>query len=483
MFKRKDKKKTSLEFEKRPGLAESFKNGDIFTKLSAVVMGLGCIKRKQIARGVIFFAFEIMFILYMILSGSYWISMLPSLGKVGPSTVYNEIYDQYVVSYGDNSFQILLYGILTIFLIVAFCISWGMNIKLSYDAELKLKRGKKINGFKDDLRSLLDEGFYKTLLTLPIVGITVFTFMPLVFMVLVAFTGYDGSHDGYANNLFHWVGFENFKTMFSSSGGNYFGTFIGILIWTIVWAIFATFTNYFLGIIVALMINKKGIKFKKMWRTILVLTIAIPQFISLLYVSKMFSTSGIVNGLLVNKLHWIEKPYDFWGAKLVSFSIFGKSITIWTAQLMVILINLWVGIPYLVLIATGILMNIPSDLYEASRIDGASPVQQFRYITMPYMLFVTAPYLLTSFTGNINNMNVIYLLTGGGPTNTEASSAAGAVGHTDLLITWVFKITQGTESLYYMASVIGIVIFIILAALTLGVYNRLGSNKNEGDMA
>ena len=105
------------------------------------------------------------------------------------------------------------------------------------------------------------------------------------------------------------------------------------------------------------------------------------------------------------------------------------------------------------------------------------------YITMPYMLFVTAPYLLTSFTGNINNMNVIYLLTGGGPTNTAASSAAGAVGHTDLLITWVFKITQGTDALYYMASVIGIVIFIILATLTLGVYNRLGSNKNEGDMA
>ena len=128
-------------------------------------------------------------------------------------------------------------------------------------------------------------------------------------------------------------------------------------------------------------------------------------------------------------------------------------------------------------------MNIPQDLYEAARIDGANPVQQFRYITMPYMLFVTAPYLLTSFTGNINNFNVIYLLSGGGPINTKAPTSAGGVGKTDLLITWLFKITTGTDSLYYFASVISIAIFALVATLTLLVYNRLGSNKNEGDMA
>ena len=83
----------------------------------------------------------------------------------------------------------------------------------------------------------------------------------------------------------------------------------------------------------------------------------------------------------------------------------------------------------------------------------------------------------------MNNFNFIYLLTGGGPINTNASSAAGSVGHTDLLITWVFKIAQGTDSLYYMASVIGIAIFVIVSIITLSIYNRLGSNKNEGDMA
>ena len=546
--------------EEKAGLAQSFIRGDIWTKLSALIMGLGCFARAQIARGLIFLTFQSLFIWYMITRGVYWISMLPSLGLVGPTKEYDSFFDSYVVTYNDNSFKILLYGILTLFLIAAFIFTWALNIKASYDAQLKDEQGKKVNKLMDDLRELLDEKFYKTLLTLPAIGITVFTFLPMVFTILIAFTNYDGTHDGYITNLFHWVGLENFRTMFSTSGstatGSYFSTFMSILGWTLVWAFFATFSNYILGILVALMINKKGIKLKKMWRTILVMTIAIPQFISLLYVSKMFSKSGIVNGFLTTNgftksqtVYYVDpdtnkgisvspekglkmelasasvpgilsggdiiivstedeklrvrytlkenktlddylsdsEASDFWNEQItvkLPDWMGGKTLfSIWTAQLMVILINIWIGIPYLVLIATGILMNIPADLYEASRIDGASPRQQFRYITMPYMLFVTAPYLLTSFTGNINNFNVIYLLTGGGPTNAAASSAAGSVGHTDLLITWLFKITQGTNALYYMASVIEIVIFIIVATLTLSVYNRLGSNKNEGDMA
>ena len=459
-------------FLEKAGFFKSFTRGDIWTKLSAIIFGLGCFVRKQIARGLVLLAFEGLFIWYMINKGSYWLSMLPSLGKEGPTKEYNEFFDTYVYTYHDNSFQILLYGTLTIFLIVALIFTLTFSVKMSYDAQIKLERGKKINFLKDDIKSLVDESFYKTLLTLPVIGITLFTLLPDVFMVLIAFTNYDGTHDGYITNLFHWVGFENFKTLFSTQGGSgsYFSVFMGILGWTLVWAFFATFSNYILGILVAMMINKKGIKFKKMWRTILVMTIAIPQFISLLYVSKMFAKSGIINNLLVNILHVLDQPYDFWGSPM-------------SARILVIVLNIWIGIPYLVLIATGILMNIPQDLYEASRIDGANPFQQFRYITMPYMLFVTAPYLLTSFTGNMNNFNVIYLLTGGGPINTAASSAAGSVGHTDLLITWLFKITQGTDSLYYMASVVGIAIFVIVSIITLTIYNRLGSNKNEGDMA
>ena len=148
---------------------------------------------------------------------------------------------------------------------------------------------------------------------------------------------------------------------------------------------------------------------------------------------------------------------------------------------MVIVINIWIGIPYLMLIATGILMNIPAYLYESSRIDGANAWQQYTKITLPYMLFITGPYLLTSFTSNMNNFNVIYLLTGGAPTNSAASGAAGSVGYTDLLITWLFKITMGAESQYYLASVIGILVFLVVAVISLIVYNVLPSIKNEED--
>lgn len=450
--------------------ADSLIKGDWKTKLSFIIMGAGNFLRGQIVRGLFFLAFEVLFFYYMITSGSYWLSMLPSLGKEGPGEVYDEFYDQYVYTYNDNSFQILLYGILTIFLIAAFVFTWRMNIKQAREAQLIKASGKKLASFKDDVRSLLDEKFYRTLLFLPVVGIVVFTVLPIIFMILVAFTNYDGTHDGYVTNLFTWVGTTNFKTLLSfNSGSGYGKIFAKILGWTVTWAFFATFTNYFLGILVALMINKKGIRFKKVWRTILVLTIAIPQFISLLYVSKMFDRSGLVNGILMN-WGWISEPIKFWEDPLL-------------AKIMVVGINVWIGVPYLMLIATGILLNIPADLYEAAKIDGANAAQQFRFITMPYMLFVTGPYLLTSFTGNMNNFNVIYLLTTGGPTNSKASTAAGSVGHTDLLVTWLFKITTGAESQYYMASVIGIAIFVIVATITLAVYRILPSNKNEGDMA
>ena len=464
-------------------LVTDFTTGDWKTKLSYIVFGAGNFLRGQIIRGLIYLACEVAFILYMFVLpfknwegtvtngiGRYWISMLPSLGLQGPGEVYDSFYDQYIYSYADNSFQILLYGILSILLCVAFIVVWRLNIKDSYNNEKRIAAGKTLPNFGDNLHSLVDEKFYKTLLFLPVVGIFVFTVLPIFFMIMVAFTNYDGMHDGYNNALFSWVGWENFKTLFSMTGGkgSYLSTFGGILGWTLIWAFFATFSCYILGILVAMMINRKGIKFKKLWRTILVLTIAIPQFISLLYVSKLFDKSGIINGILI-KWGVLTTAYDFWGHPT-------------SARILVILINLWIGIPYLMLMATGILMNIPDDLYEAARIDGANPFQQFRYITMPYMLFITAPYLLTSFTGNMNNFNVIYLLTGGGPTNSAASSASGSVGYTDLLVTWLFKITTGTETAYYLASVIGIIIFIVVAVITLIVYSRLPSVKNEEGM-
>ncbi|MBQ0124846.1 MAG: sugar ABC transporter permease [Clostridiales bacterium] len=450
-------------------ICETFRNGDTATRLSFVIMGFGSIKRGQILRGLLFLLFEAVFIFYMIFSGVYWLSMIPSLGHKGPEIVYSEIYDTYTTTYNDNSFKILLYGVITIFFIIAFIYTWRLNIKQNKIAQEILASGKKLRSGKDDLRSLVDDQFHKTLLALPLTGILIFTVLPIVFMILVAFTNYDGTHDGFANNLFGWVGFANFSELLSWSAGNnsYAATFGEVLTWTLIWAFFATFSNYFLGMLVAMMINKKGIRLKKVWRTILVLTIAIPQFISLLYVSKMFAQNGIVNGFLMN-LGWISEPLPFW------------TDGTW-AKITVIIINIWIGIPYLMLIATGILMNIPQDLYESAKIDGANSFQQYTKITLPYMLFITGPYLLTSFTGNMNNFNVIYLLSSGGPVKPNAATAGGTVGDTDLLVTWLFKITTQENASYYKASVIGIMVFIVVALISLIVYSLLPSVKNEED--
>ncbi len=442
-----------------------FKHGTWKTRLSYLVMGFSHFAHKQIIRGVLFLGFELTFIFYMIFAGGYWLSMLPSLGLQGSETTLDPMGFEIVI-YHDNSFKILLYGVLSLFFIVALLYTWWLNVKQAHIMQELDEEDKKVADDKDNLRALVDRDFHRTLLSLPLLGIIVFTVIPIIFMILVAFTNFDKNHNPPVN-LFNWVGTTNFEQLFNFSGGGatFSATFGEILVWTLIWAFFATFSNYFLGMLVALLINKKGIAFKKGWRTILVLTITIPQFISLLYVSKMFGENGIINETLLN-WGWIDKRLPFW-----------KDPT-W-AKITVILINVWIGVPYLMLMVTGILMNIPADLYESAKIDGASPMQQYMKITLPYMLFVTGPYLLTSFTGNMNNFNVIYLLTGGGPSNTNHYQAAG---DTNLLITWLYSTTVSDNN-YSLAAVIGIMVFVIVALITGVVYNLLPSNKNEDDLA
>jgi arabinogalactan oligomer/maltooligosaccharide transport system permease protein len=210
--------------------------------------------------------------------------------------------------------------------------------------------------------------------------------------------------------------------------------------------------------ILALMINKKGIKFKRFWRTVFIVTIAVPQFVTLLLMSRLLAEQGAMNVFL-----------GYLGIGPVPFLTNALY-----ARITVIVVNIWVGIPYTMLITSGVLMNIPVDLYESARIDGAGVVKTFTRITMPYMLFVTTPYLITQFVGNINNFNVIYLLTGGAPLTLDYYQA----GRTDLLVTWLYKLTVNNQD-YNLASAIGIIIFLISATLSLLVYNMSSSARKE----
>lgn len=433
----------------------TFASGDWKTRISYVILGFGQLMRKQFARGIAFLLLELAFIYYIISFGAAYLTDIVTLGTQGRG--FNP---DGTVSYGDNSFFILLYSILTVIIVLAFILLWRMNIKDNRRGQLLLEQGKSLPTTKQDLHSLLDEHFDKTLLALPCLGIFLFTVLPIIFMVCVAFTNYDYNHQPPAQ-LFTWVGFDNFKNLLSLGTTGFGKTFRSVLGWTLVWAFFATFLNYFLGMGVAILINKKGIKFKKLWRTILVMTIAVPQFVSLLYIGKMFDPDGLVNAYLI-KWGFIERAIPFWTNAAY-------------ARVLIILINLWIGIPYMMLIATGLLMNIPEDLYESARIDGANPFQMFRKITLPYMMFVTGPFLLTQFTGNLNNFNVIFLLTQGQP---QSMNLTGGAGYTDLLVTWLYKMTvQDTD--YKMAAVIGIMVFVVTAVISLVVYNVLPSVKDE----
>ena len=436
-------------------IGTTFVKGDWKTRVSFLIMGFGQLMHKQYARFVALFGVELLFIYYMLTSGVTYLKDITTLGT--KKTGWNA---DGTLSYGDNSFFILLFSILSIIFIFAFILLWRINVRQNRERQILLEQGKKLATTKQDLHSLLDENFDKTLLALPFVGVFIFTVLPIIFMICVAFTNYDYNHQAPAS-LFTWVGIENFKNLISVGASGFGKTFGKVLSWTLVWAFFATFLNYFLGMGVAMLINKKGIKFKKMWRTILVMTIAVPQFVSLLYVSKMFAADGLINSYLM-KWGWIERAIPFWTDPTY-------------AKVLVIALNCWIGIPYLMLITTGLLMNIPEDLYESARIDGANAWQMFRKITLPYMLFVTGPYLLTQFTGNLNNFNVIYLLSGGGPQSMELTGSAGS---TDLLVTWLYKMTVNNTD-YKMAAVIGIMVFVVTAVISLVVYNILPSVKDE----
>ncbi|MFV0344104.1 MAG: carbohydrate ABC transporter permease [Anaerocolumna sp.] len=442
------------------GFKTAFTKGNGITKLSAVIFGLGNLLHKQIIRGLLLLTIEFAYIYYMITFGLNSLKDFITLGTKVQEEVFNEAKQLYEYVPGDNSMLCLLYGVVTIFLTLGLISLLITSVKSAYITQKKVETGKHVPSFKEDLSSLLEQNLHKTLLFLPITGILCFTVVPLFFMILIAFTNYDKNHQT-PGNLFDWVGFDNFIAMFSS-GSKLADTFWPVLTWTLIWAVFATFSCYILGMLLAILINRKGTRFKGFWRFIFVLSIAVPQFVSLLTMRTIFNTNGAVNAIL-RDLNIIEV---------------GQSVPFFSdptlAKITIICINIWIGVPFTMLTTTGILQNIPKDLYEAAKVDGANAFVTFFKITMPYMLFVTTPTLITSFVGNINNFNVIFLLSGGGPESLEYYYA----GKTDLLVTWLYKLTI-TNKDYNLGAVIGIIVFIILATLSLLTYRKTGSYKDE----
>nr|WP_297707109.1 sugar ABC transporter permease [uncultured Butyrivibrio sp.] len=412
----------------------------------------------MIILSLIYILVEILLIIFFFGFGLKYLSHFGTLGENTQTKVWNEQLQIYERTTGDNSMLILLFSVFTIaacILFVCVLVLLIMNVRKMIALS---RKGEHVPTFKEVFLGLFDEKFHVTLLAAPMTTLVLFTVLPIVFMILIAFTNFDSSHQP-PGELFTWTGLTNVTDVFLGNQTKTH-TFFGILGWTFVWAILATFTNYILGMLLAIIINHKLVKFKKMWRTLFIISIAIPQFVSLLLISRALEPAGAINVALM-KCGLISSPLPFLTNTLL-------------ARICVVVINMWIGIPYTMMTFSGVLMNIPSELYESAEIDGAGVLQSFVSITLPYMIFVTAPATITTFVGNINNFNVIYLLTGGGPFALDYYQA----GKTDLLVTWLYKLTVDQHD-YALASTIGIFIFMIVSTVSLTVYNHTGSVKKE----
>lgn len=423
--------------------------------LSTVFMGLGQIYNRQFIKGLIFLAVEALGLIYFInnLGRAFW--GITTLGDT-PNRL-EKVNGIAKMVPGDHSIFIMIESLITLLFFVIILSAWFINIRDAYKIGAARDAGLESNTFKQTVRYILDYKFAQTFLILPSIGVLLFTIMPIIFMIMLAFTNFSAPEHIPPAKLVDWVGFETFRNLLFLKTWSH--TFYGVLTWTIIWAVLSTVTTYFGGVLVALLVNQKGIRFKGFWRIILIVPYAVPQMISLLLMRNLFNGQfGPINQYLgyfgLGGLPWLTDP--FW------------------AKVTVILVNMWVGIPVSMLLVMGVLTTIPRDMYEAAEVDGATNYQKFRIITLPMILFSTAPTLIMQFAGNINNFNAIYLLTGGAPVNGNYQYA----GSTDLLVTWLYKLTAD-QNKNNMASAIGIIIFIIVAGFSLYNYRRTKSFKEE----
>lgn len=433
--------------KKFAGAKEILVQGNGKVSASMIVMGLGQLLNKQWAKGIMLLFIQVAFIVYFVLTGATDLFGFFTLGTRAGNAWYG--------IEGDNSVVMLIMGILAILIIILYIAIYIANIKDAYRTQCALDTLKKPVSFKQEVGTLLDKNFHKTALALPVIGVCVFSILPIVFMILIAFTNYGDNIVPPA--LVDWVGLENFGKILSL--GQFAPTFFKIFGWNMLWAVLSTAINYFAGLGLALLLNKKCVKGKAIWRAFPILAYAIPGFITLLGFKFMFSYGGPIN-------YYIQQA----GGEAVGFLGLDAK---WSARFIGLIVNAWISIPSTMLLATGILSNVNTDLYEAARVDGASAWKQFIKITLPYVLFATTPVLISQFIGNFNNFGIFYFLRGG--LNVDGYFLAS---DTDLLINWLYNLSIN-NNYYSIGAAISLIIFIITSVISLAVYVLSPSYKQE----
>jgi ABC-type sugar transport system permease subunit len=260
------------------------------------------------------------------------------------------------------------------------------------------------------------------------------------------------------------VGFSNFTTFFESPALR--GPLVRIIIWNFVFAFMSVFSTFALGLGIAYLFNDRTIPGRKIIQSFLLIPYTIPSLITIIIWRGMFNNQfGVINRTLDDLIG--ISPAWFADGNL--------------AKIAILIVNLWLGYPYFMLICSGALQAIPEDLYEAAKVDGANSFQRFFRITLPLLLVAVGPLLVASFTYNFNNFNLIFLFIEGGP---PIAGSATRAGHTDILISYVynFAFASGRAKEYGLGSAITIIIFIIVAVITLFQfrYTRMWEEVGEG---
>ncbi len=416
-------------------------------KASLCIMGTGQMMYKQWIKGFLYFQAFVSMLFYMIIFGVRDIAGFFTLGTSEA--------DPWLGTKGDDSVLMMLRGLLAFILIIGFILLHASNIRDVLSIEKKVSQGKQLLSFGKAVKVFVDRKFYITALIVPIIGVLILNIVPIIFMIIISFTNYGG--DIVPPKLIDWVGLDNYKKILSL--GQIKDTFFRILSWNITWAIAATLLNYFGGLGLALLLNKKCVKGKRFWRAFPILSYAVPGFITLLAFKFMFSYGGPIN-------YYITQA----GANAIGFLDIDAGIK---AKLIGLFVNAWICIPTSMLLATGILSNMNAELYEAASIDGASKWKQFKSITLPFVLFSTTPVVITSFICNFNNFGVFYFLRGG-----LYMDGYFLASDTDLLINWLYNLSID-NNYYAIGAAVSLIIFIFTSIFSLGVYVKSAAYQKE----
>ena len=412
--------------------------------LLSLIPGLGQIYNKQKAKGAIFLGVTILFLIYFFAIAAPELGNLITLGEV-PGR--------------DNSLFMLIRGAFHFILVSVYFIFYALNLKDAYTIAKRWNNDYPVpTTFKDMLKGIYANGFPYLLIIPSYIAMTFAIIFPVLVTLLIAFTNYDFQHLP-PTKLLDWVGVTNFTNIWRLS--TFRSAFGAVLGWTIILALAASTVQIVIGIFTAIIANQPFIKGKRIFGVIFLLPWAVPAFITILTFSNMFNDSiGAINTQVIPLL---GKVLPFLNGHLIPW----KTDPTWT-KIALIMMQGWLGFPYIYVLTLGILQSIPNDLYEAAYIDGANAWQKFRNITFPMILAVAAPTLISQYTFNFNNFSIMYLFNDGGP-----GTVGGGAGSTDILISWIYRLTTGAAPQYSMAAAVTLIISLIVISISMIAFKKL----------